>query len=70
MSTTFWSAVGSVTMFGMAAIVVATTVATMSSRHMDKDEPLSLRNWTDEGGDAWWWFPTIYVALGVEADAP
>ncbi|QBZ58241.1 hypothetical protein PoMZ_03186, partial [Pyricularia oryzae] len=58
MSTTFWSAVGSAARFGMAVAVVATTVASFSSRVMGDDEdPLSLAIWTEEEGDAWWMIP-------------
>lgn len=38
MSTTFWSAVGSAARFGMTVAVVATTVASFSSRVMGDDE--------------------------------
>ncbi|TLD19576.1 hypothetical protein PspLS_09667, partial [Pyricularia sp. CBS 133598] len=58
MSVSFWGAVGSAARFGMAAIVVATTLATFSGRVMDDEgEPLSLTMWTEEEGDAWWWIP-------------
>ncbi|KAI6355129.1 hypothetical protein MCOR25_008334 [Pyricularia grisea] len=58
MQMTFWGALGSVARFGTVAIVVATTMATFSNHRIDDEEgPLSLTNWTDEEGDAWWWIP-------------